>query len=131
MAKSRFDPRAISNPRHVRVLASPARHELVDTLSALGGTASVAALAEQLGLHADGLYYHLRVLCRAALVQEIEGTSAGRNGIGSPALDAHRYGSHITRDATAMLRRFLATPAACCKSRNATSHRRSPCPASS
>ena len=77
MAKSRFDPRAISNPRHVRVLASPARHELVDTLSALGGTASVAALAEQLGRHADGLYYHLRVLCRAGLVQEIEGTSAG------------------------------------------------------
>jgi hypothetical protein len=77
MAKSRFDPRAVSDPRHVRVLASPARHELVDTLSALGGTASVATLAEQLGRHADGLYYHLRVLCRAGLVQEIEGASGG------------------------------------------------------
>jgi DNA-binding transcriptional ArsR family regulator len=71
MTQARFDPRAISEPRHVRLLASPVRHEIVDTLSALGGTASVAALAEQLGRHADGLYYHLRLLCRAGLVREI------------------------------------------------------------
>jgi DNA-binding transcriptional ArsR family regulator len=73
MAKGRIDPRAVSDPRRIRVLASPVRHELVDTLSALGGKASVAALAEQLGRHADGLYYHLRVLCKAGLVEEIEG----------------------------------------------------------
>jgi len=73
MAKRRLDSRAISDPNRIRVLASPVRHELVDTLSALGGTASVAALAEQLGRPADGLYYHLRVLCKAGLVQEIDG----------------------------------------------------------
>jgi hypothetical protein len=72
MVQGRFDPRAISEPRHVRLLASPVRHEIVDTLSALGGTASVATLADQLGRHADGLYYHLRLLCRAGLVQEID-----------------------------------------------------------
>ena len=73
MTKPRLDSRAISDREHIRVLASPVRHELVDTLSALGGTASVAALAEQLGRPADGLYYHLRVLCKAGLVQELEG----------------------------------------------------------
>ncbi len=77
MAKSGFDARAISDPGHVRVLASPARHELVDTLSALGGTASVAVLAEQLGRHADGLYYHLRVLCKSGLVREIRDGTTG------------------------------------------------------
>jgi DNA-binding transcriptional ArsR family regulator len=71
MSKARFDPRAIREPRQVRVLASPVRHEIVDTLSALGGKATVAVLAEQLGRHADGLYYHLRLLCRAGLVREV------------------------------------------------------------
>lgn len=73
MARKRLDPRAIDDPKHVRVLASPIRHEIVDTLSALGGRASVAAIAEQLGRHADGLYYHLRILCSAGLVAEIAG----------------------------------------------------------
>jgi DNA-binding transcriptional ArsR family regulator len=112
MARRRFDPRAISEPRHVRLLASPVRHEIVDTLSALGGTASVAALAEQLGRHADGLYYHLRLLCRAGLVEEIEREPRGgrrfrlagtgkaplrlayRAGIGgnAPALSSYAHG---------------------------------------
>lgn len=73
MTKASFDPRAITDPKRIRVLASPVRHELVDTLSALGGKASVAELAEQLGRHADGLYYHLRLLRKAGLVEELEG----------------------------------------------------------
>lgn len=77
MARTRLDSRAISDPNRIRVLASPARHELVDTLSALGGTASVATLAEQLGRPADGLYYHLRVLCKSGLVSEVEGAGGG------------------------------------------------------
>jgi DNA-binding transcriptional ArsR family regulator len=53
------------------VLASPVRHELVDTLSALGGRASVAQLAVQLGRPADGLYYHLRLLQKSGLIEEL------------------------------------------------------------
>jgi DNA-binding transcriptional ArsR family regulator len=64
-------PRQIDDPKRIRVLASPVRHEIVDTLSALGGTATVARLAEHLGRHADGLYYHLRLLKKAGLVEEL------------------------------------------------------------
>lgn len=70
MSKSRLNPRAIGDARRIRVLASPVRHELVDTLSALGGRASVAQLAVQLSRPADGLYYHLRVLQKSGLVEE-------------------------------------------------------------
>ena len=65
--------RAISDPERIKILASPARQELVDTLAAMGGQASAAALASQLGRHADGLYYHLRILCKAGLIQEFDG----------------------------------------------------------
>jgi DNA-binding transcriptional ArsR family regulator len=71
MSKPRLNPRAIGDARRIRVLASPVRHELVDTLSALGGRASVAQLAVQLGRPADGLYYHLRVLQKSGLVEEL------------------------------------------------------------
>jgi len=71
MAGRKFDPRAISDPAAIEVLASPLRQELVDTLFALGGEASTAALAEALGHHADGLYYHLRLLCKAGLVEDV------------------------------------------------------------
>jgi DNA-binding transcriptional ArsR family regulator len=71
MSKPRLNPRAIGDARRIKVLASPVRHELVDTLSALGGKASVAQLALQLGRPADGLYYHLRVLQKAGLVEEL------------------------------------------------------------
>jgi DNA-binding transcriptional ArsR family regulator len=64
-------PRQIDDPKRIRVLASPVRHEIVDTLSALGGTATVARLAEHLGRHADGLYYHLNLLKKAKLVDEL------------------------------------------------------------
>ncbi|WNG51922.1 helix-turn-helix transcriptional regulator [Archangium minus] len=67
-----FDRRAIHDTAQIRLLSSPVRQELVDTLAALGGEASVADLAEQLGRPADGLYYHLRVLCRGGLVREVE-----------------------------------------------------------
>lgn len=69
-----FDRRAVANPEQIRLLSSPVRQELVDTLATLGGEASVAALAEQLGRPADGLYYHLRALVRGGLVREVETT---------------------------------------------------------
>lgn len=76
MTKAPIDPRAIDDPRRIKALSSPVRHELVDTLAAVGGTASVATLAEHLGRHADGLYYHLHVLCKVGLVEEIESPGA-------------------------------------------------------
>ena len=63
--------RAVSDPAQIRLLSSPVRQEILDTLTTLGGQASVAALAEQLGRPADGLYYHLRALVRGGLVQDI------------------------------------------------------------
>lgn len=65
------DPRAIRDPAKVRLLSSPVRQEMVDTLAALGGEAGVADLAEQLGRPADGLYYHLRALIAGGLVEEL------------------------------------------------------------
>lgn len=73
-----FDSRAIRDPAHIRLLASPVRQELVDTLASLGGEAPAAALAEQLGRPADGLYYHLQLLADAGLVQEQQGGSGER-----------------------------------------------------
>lgn len=75
---SRFDRRAIDDPRQIRALSSAVRQEIVDTLAALGGKASVADLAEQLGRPADGLYYHLRVLTDSGLVRQSETEGAER-----------------------------------------------------
>ena len=69
----------IRRPEAIGALAAPARQEIVDTLEALGGEASVVELAQQLGRPADGLYYHLRLLCKAGLLDELTGRNqAGR-----------------------------------------------------
>jgi DNA-binding transcriptional ArsR family regulator len=68
----------IRRPEAIGALSAPARQEIVDTLEALGGEASVVELAQQLGRPADGLYYHLRLLCKAGLLDEL----AGRNQAG-------------------------------------------------
>ncbi|UXI68453.1 winged helix-turn-helix domain-containing protein [Tahibacter amnicola] len=63
----------MESPREIRALATSARQELIDTLEALGGEATVAQLAENLGKPADGLYYHLRVLVKAGLLVDATG----------------------------------------------------------
>jgi DNA-binding transcriptional ArsR family regulator len=70
--------RAVEKPRQIALLAAPARQELVDTLEALGGEASVATLAAQLGRPADGLYYHLRLLVGGGLLEELPDDGDGR-----------------------------------------------------
>lgn len=55
----------------LKLLSSPLRQELIDTLEALGGEAPVAALAQQLGKSADGLYYHLRQLVAGGVLEEL------------------------------------------------------------
>lgn len=71
----------ITDPAMIRVLGSPVRQELVDTLEALGGQATIAQLAEQLGRPADGLYYHVEILRRAGLFVAARGgrSRAGRS----------------------------------------------------
>ncbi|WP_425258648.1 helix-turn-helix domain-containing protein [Rubrivivax sp. RP6-9] len=81
MARQRspdIDARAIRHPDHIRLLSSPVRHELADTLASLGGEATVATLAEQLGRPADGLYYHLQLLVDGGLVRERQGDNGER-----------------------------------------------------
>ncbi|MGD9584826.1 MAG: winged helix-turn-helix domain-containing protein [Lysobacterales bacterium] len=75
MPHARLDPRAISTPAHIELLASSVRQEIVDTLSALGGEASVPELAQHIGSHMDGMYYHMRLLCKAGLVIETDSGS--------------------------------------------------------
>jgi len=70
--------RSVEKPREIALLAAPARQELVDTLEALGGEASVATLAAQLGRPADGLYYHLRLLVGGGLLEELPDDGDGR-----------------------------------------------------
>lgn len=70
-------PGAVENADEIELLASPTRIELIDTLETLGGDASVAELASQLGRPADGLYYHLRQLAAAGLIIE-EATADGK-----------------------------------------------------
>lgn len=70
--------RAVEKPREIALLAAPARQELIDTLEALGGEASVATLAAQLGRPADGLYYHLRLLLKGGLIEELPDEGDGR-----------------------------------------------------
>jgi DNA-binding transcriptional ArsR family regulator len=60
----------IEDAKKIAVLATPIRLELVTTIQALGGAATAAELAVQLGRPADGLYYHLRALARGGLVEE-------------------------------------------------------------
>jgi DNA-binding transcriptional ArsR family regulator len=100
------DPRAIDDPTCIEILANPVRQEIVDTLWALGGKATVAALAEELGRPADGLYYHLGMLCGVGLVIEIKATEgeerrfqlAGKRKRG-PLRLAYRLGEQGNADA--------------------------------
>lgn len=68
----------VEDPQQIAVLASPARIEIMDTLEALGTAVSVSELAQHLGRAADGLYYHLRQLADAGLIEEDVGAEGRR-----------------------------------------------------
>ena len=70
MAQKKSASGIVEDARKIAVLATPIRIELVTTIQALGGAATVAELAVQLGRPADGLYYHLRALVRSGLAEE-------------------------------------------------------------
>ncbi len=54
----------------IQAISSPIRQEIVDTIQSLG-ECSIAEVAEELGRPADGLYYHIRALCTAGLIIEL------------------------------------------------------------
>ena len=58
---------AITDPAHLKALASPVRQELIDLLGRTGPV-SAAELGALVRRPADGLYYHLRALQRVGLV---------------------------------------------------------------
>ncbi len=59
----------IERLEQMAVLTSPVRQELLDALARMG-TVSLAEVAAVLGRPPDGLYYHVRLLCRAGLVRQ-------------------------------------------------------------
>ena len=95
---------ALDDPAQIELLASPARIEIVDTLEALGEAASVAELAAALGRPADGLYYHLRRLCAAGLVREIEAPDGNRYRMNADERVRLRYRPGATANADAVRR---------------------------
>jgi DNA-binding transcriptional ArsR family regulator len=60
----------IHGTKQLSVLAAAARQELVDVLAHMG-TVSVAEIAATMGRPADALYFHLRALKRAGLVEQV------------------------------------------------------------
>ncbi len=76
MARKATTRAMIDDPKKIAVLATPVRVELVTAIQSLGGEATVAELAAQLGRPADGLYYHLRALVKCGLLED----NAGPNG---------------------------------------------------
>lgn len=95
---------ALEDPAHIELLASPARIEIVDTLEALGDAVSVAELAAALGRPADGLYYHLRPLCAAGIVDEVEAADGNRYRTSARARVSLRYRPGATANADAVRR---------------------------
>ena len=67
----------VSRLDQMAALASPARQELLDVLARMGA-ASLAEIGAVLGRPSDGLYYHIRVLQRVALV--VPAGTRGRGG---------------------------------------------------
>jgi predicted transcriptional regulator len=60
----------IYGKKELRALASFARQEIIDVLAQMG-TVSAPELAQALGRPADTLYYHLRILHKAGLVETV------------------------------------------------------------
>jgi len=70
-SKGKMDYESVRGAEQIALLANPLRQDLVDTLQALGGEASVAAVAAELGRAADGLYYHFDLLADAGILHRL------------------------------------------------------------
>lgn len=78
----------IGDVQQLRLLRSPVRQDILDSLSA-SGPATIAELATALGLPADALYYHMRKLVKAELVR-VDGEAEEARGAATYALPAGR-----------------------------------------
>lgn len=67
----------IASKKQLTALTSASRQEILDVLTQMGA-ASVAELAATLGRPPDALYYHLRILLRAELVENVGNRKTGR-----------------------------------------------------
>lgn len=67
----------ITKPDQFAAMASPARQEILDVITAIS-TASVADLAAILGRSPHSLYHHVRVLQRAGLILRWDMRNSGR-----------------------------------------------------
>lgn len=80
----------VEDPKKIALFATPVRVELMTAIQALGGVATVAELAVQLGRPADGLYYHLRALVHGGLLGEREGPNGRSYDLMIPAGESLR-----------------------------------------
>ncbi len=71
MPKAKQKELLIQKPQQVRALASPVRQSIVNALKRLG-RASIRDIAGELGRVPATLYYHVKQLEQAKLVQEVE-----------------------------------------------------------
>ena len=96
----------IEDAKKIAVLATPIRLELITTIQALGGAATAAELAVQLGRPADGLYYHLRALVSGGLIEERAEAGARRYHLMVPKEERLRlrYKPGATANARAVAR---------------------------
>jgi DNA-binding transcriptional ArsR family regulator len=60
----------VTSKKQLTALTSAVRQEILDVLAQMG-TASVVDLAATLGRPPDALYYHLRILLRAELIESV------------------------------------------------------------
>jgi DNA-binding transcriptional ArsR family regulator len=106
MKRSSSETGVIDDAKRIAVLAAPVRTELATTLEALGGAATVAELAKRLGRSADGLYYHLRAMLRAGLLEEDSGPGGRRYRLATPGPQGVRllYKPGATANARAVAR---------------------------
>ena len=101
----------IRNPRTIRALASPVRLAILDALDAIG-PAPAADVAAIVGLNADAVYYHLRMLQRLGLVaSRSKGNAAVFNVVSRPLTLAYSRDkatvSAVSKVVAAMLRAAL------------------------
>ena len=68
----------VRSTEQIRLLVSPVRQDIVDTLESLGGEADISSVAAELGRPPDGLYYHFELLANAGLLQRMDANSEGR-----------------------------------------------------
>jgi hypothetical protein len=85
----------IRDPRQVAALASRVRQRVMDRLEAIG-PASVAQIAQSLGLAPDRLYYHVGLLQRHGLLRRVGSQGEGRGEEATFDLPARRW--HLRYD---------------------------------